>query len=97
MEKYVDITIEYFKNSNRVLYFYILRPDYNNEDYTVFTEGNRYREIKYSKIFEIIKKRNSGSHFEEFKRVVKKHSAEYDNELFELMNDRFIEQIRSKQ
>ena len=97
LEKYVDITIEYFKNSNRVLYFYILRPDYNNEDYTVFTEGNRYREIKYSKIFEIIKKRNSGSHFEEFKRVVKKHSAEYDNELFELMNDRFIEQIRSKQ
>jgi hypothetical protein len=97
LEKYVKIAGEYFKNSNRTLYFYVLRPDYNNEDYTVFNEGNRYSEIKYSKILEIIENRNAGLYFEEFKRVVKKHSAEYDNELFELMNDRFIEQIRSKQ
>ncbi len=97
LEKYVKIADEYFKNSNRTLYFYVLRPDYNNEDYTVFNEGNRYSEIKYSKIYEIIENRNNGLHFDEFKRVVKKHSAEYDNELFELMNDRFIEQIRSKQ
>jgi len=97
LEKYVKIASEYFKNSNRTLYFYVLRPDYNNEDYTVFNEGNLYSEIKYSKILEIIENRNNGLYFEEFKRVVKKHSAEYDNELFELMNDRFIEQIRSKQ
>ena len=97
LEKYVKVADEYFKNSNRTLYFYVLRPDYNNEDYTVFNEGNRYSEIKYSKIYDIIENRNNGLHFDEFKRVVKKHSAEYDNELFELMNDRFIEQIRSKQ
>ena len=97
LEKYVKIACEYFKNSNRTLYFYVLRPDYNNEDYTVFNEGNRYSEIKYSKIYEIIENRNTGLYFEEFKRVVYKHSAEYDNELFEIMNDRFIEQIRSKQ
>lgn len=97
LEKYVEIANEHFKDSNRTLYFYMLRPNYNNEDYRVFNEGNRYKEIKYSKIYEIIKSRNTCLHFEEFKRVVGKHSAEYDNELFELMNDRFIEQIRSKQ
>jgi len=97
LEKYVKIANEYVNNSNNTLYFYVLRPDYNNEDYTVFNEGKRYTEIKYSKIYDIIENRNSGLYFEEFKRVVKKHSAEYDNELFELMNDRFIEQIRSKQ
>jgi len=97
LEKYVKIADEYFRNSNRILYFYVLRPDYNNEDYKVFNEGNRYSEIKYSKIYEIIENRNEGLYFEEFKRVVKKHSAEYDNELFEKMTDRFIEQIKNKQ
>lgn len=97
LEKYIKIASEYFKNSNYTLYFYVLRPDYNNEDYTVFNEGNRYSEIKYSKIYEIIKNRNTSLCFEEFKRVVEKHSTEYDNELFETMNDRFVEQIRSKQ
>ncbi len=97
LEKYVEKAVEYFKNSNRKLYFYVLRPDYNNEDYTVFNKGGRYSEIKYSEIYKIIENRNEGLHFEEFKRVVKKHSAEYDNDLFELMTDRFIKQIKSKQ
>jgi len=97
LEKYVKKANEYFRSSNRTLYFYILRPDYNNEDYTKFNEGNRYIEIKYSKIYEIIKNRKIDLYFEEFKRVVEKHSTEYNNELFELMNDRFIEKIKSKQ
>lgn len=98
LEKYVDVVTEYFKDQKRKPYFYILRPDYNNENYTVFNKGEVYKEIKYSKIYEIIKNRGSNSYyFDEFKKVVKKHSTEYDNELFELMNDRFIEQIRSKQ
>jgi len=97
LEKYVNVVNEYFKDPKPKFYFYILRPDYNNEDYTVFNKGEMYKEIKYSNIYKIIKNQNSVLYFEEFKRVVKKHSAEYDNELFELMNDRFIEQIRTKQ
>ena len=105
LEKYVEKAVEHFTDpksnvslpTNRTLYFYILRPDYNNEDYKVFNKGDVYTEIKYSKIYEVIKNRNSDFHFDEFKRVVKKHSAEYDNELFEIMNERFIEQIKNKQ
>jgi hypothetical protein len=97
LEKYVQIAREYYDNPERNLFFYVLRPDYNNEDYSVFNEGSLYKEIKYSAINEIIKDRRIGSYFEEFKKVVKKHSAEYDNELFELMNERFLGQIKSMQ
>ena len=60
----------------------------------MFKNGERYMEIKYSEILEIIKDRNSNHYFEELKQVVKKHSSEYNNEHFEIMNDRFIEQIK---
>lgn len=91
--KYVEIA-EKENTSNKTLHFYILRPNYNNEDYHMFKNGERYMEIKYSEILEIIKDRNSNHYFEELKQVVKKHSSEYNNEHFEIMNDRFIEQIK---
>ena len=105
LEKYIEKAKEHFNDPkknvtsppNREFKFYILRPNYNNEDYTNFDKENRYTEIKYSEIYKVIENRNLDSHFDEFKRVVKKHSAEYDNELFEIMNERFIEQIKSKQ
>ena len=54
-------------------------------------------EIKYSEIYHVIKDLKSDLYFEELKKVVKKHSAEYDNELYETMNERFIQQIRMNQ
>lgn len=96
LDKYIQKAEEHFNNpeKSQQIKYYILRPDYNNEDYTVFKGGGRYIEIKYSKIYEIIKNRNSDLYFDEFKKVVNKHSAEYDNELFEIMNERFTEQIK---
>lgn len=96
LEKYIKKAEEYLNNpdlNNQIKYF-ILRPNYNNENYKTYNEGERYSEIKYSEIYDIIKNRTSDLYFEEFKKVVKKHSAEYDNELFEIMNERFIEQIK---
>ncbi len=76
--------------------FYLLRPDYNKESYQELNKGNNYVEIKYSQIYSIIKNQPPKDlFFEEFKSVVKKHSSEYDNELFEIMNERFIEQIKT--
>lgn len=96
LEKYIKKAEEYLNNpdSNNQIKYFILRPNYNNENYKTFNEGKRYSEIKYSEIYDIIKNRTSDLYFEEFKKVVKKHSAEYDNELFEIMNERFIEQIK---
>ena len=67
-----------------IIKYFILRPNYNNENYKNYNDGKRYSEIKYSEIYEIIKNRETNDfYFEEFKKVVKKHSAEYDNELFD--------------
>lgn len=96
LEKYVKKAEEYLNNPplNDQIKYFILRPNYNNENYRTYNEGERYTEIKYSEIYDIIGSRNSDCYFEEFKKVVKKHSAEYDNELFEKMNERFIDQIK---
>lgn len=96
LKKYIEVAkAEKKKRKKQQLYFYVLRPNYNNEDYTNFDKKVQYKEIKYSEIYKIIKNRDADFYFTEFKRVVKKHSAEYDNELFEIMNERFIEQIKA--
>ena len=97
LEKYVNVAEEYKKSikKNIVLKYYILRPNYNNENFRNFTKGNMFTEIKYSEIYNIIKDKPTNFYMDEFRSVIKKHSAEYNNELFELMNERFIEQIKS--
>ncbi|MCD4820476.1 MAG: PD-(D/E)XK nuclease family protein [Candidatus Cloacimonetes bacterium] len=92
LEKYVIEVEKKFKGSK----YFLLRPNYNNENYKKFDKNNDYKEIKYSAIYDIVKNWESNFHFEEFKRVLKKHSSEYDNEMFEVMNERFIQQINNK-
>lgn len=99
LEKYVRKAEEYVNKyglKSQIKYF-LLRPNYNNENYRIYNEGERYLEIKYSEIYHVIKDLKSDLYFEELKKVVKKHSAEYDNELYETMNERFIQQIRMNQ
>jgi hypothetical protein len=97
LEKYIKKAEEYlnFRGVNSSIKYFLLRPNYNNENYKVYNDGVRYSEVKYSEIYNIIKDINGDFYFEELKKVVKKHSAEYDNELYEIMNERFIEQIRN--
>ncbi len=47
LEKYFDKATEYSKKNNKEIYFYLLRPDYNNENYKEFNKANVYEEIKY--------------------------------------------------
>jgi Holliday junction resolvase-like predicted endonuclease len=96
LEKYIKKAEEYLNDHsyNSDIKYFLLRPNYNNENYKLYNSGERYSEIKYSEIYNIIKEINGDFYFDELKKVVKKHSAEYDNELYETMNERFIEQIR---
>jgi len=96
LEKYIKEANEYCKESNKYIYYYILRPNYNNENYQKYDRRRMYKEIKYSKIYEIIKSCKKDLYFEEFKKVIKKHSKEYNNELFELMDARFLTQIKTE-
>ncbi len=95
LTKYYDEVEKEFKDRERA--YFILRPNYNNECYAYLENGDKYVEIKYADIYEIIKDRVSDDFFfNEFRNVVKKHSSEYDNELFETMDKRFIQEIKNK-
>lgn len=99
LEKYVVESEKYVKSDKgdiKKIFFYILRPNYNNENYENLKSSDKYKEIKYSEIYEIIKNCKKDLYLEEFKKVVEKHSKEYNNELFEVMNEGFIKQIKSK-
>jgi hypothetical protein len=97
LKKYIDHSYKYAKNHNIPkdnIHFYLIRPNYNNEDFSKFNKDDKkYIEIKYSSIWKIIKERNDGDYFNEFKYVIKKHSSEFDNELFDKLKERFIKQI----
>ncbi len=99
--KYYNAGNDYAKDKKHR--YYLLRPDYNKEDYHNHSEDTdyksiveNYKSIRYSDVYSIIENREGDFFFQEFKQVVKKHSSEYDNELFEIMNERFIEEIRAK-
>lgn len=94
LEKYVNVANQQFPD--KIHYFYLLRPNYNNENYKHYNKGEQYQEIKYSQIYDIIKNWKDDFYQQEFKKVVKKQSSEYNNELFEMMNTRFIDNILSK-
>lgn len=96
-------SIDYFRKTPK---FFILRPNYNNEDYKKHENGSVFKEIKYSKIKPIVDKLikeyepkgQNDIHYvllNELKSVCKKHSKDFDNELFEVVNERFIKQIKS--
>jgi len=96
LEKYYNKVNERYRNSGKSLHFYVLRPNYNNEKFENYNKGKLYEEIKYSEILKVIKERTKTLHIDEFKSLVYKHSKEYNNELFEIMNQRFVKQINSK-
>lgn len=97
LKKYIDYAFKYAKKHDipeNNMHFYLLRPDYNNEDFSKFNRASKkYIEIKYSNILEIVKERNDENYFNELREVIKKHSSEFDNELFDKLKERFIQQI----
>lgn len=95
-----------YKGENYHKWFFILRPNYNNEDYKKHEKGSVFKEIKYSKIKPIVDtltKNYSPNdindiHYillKELQGLCEKHSKDFDNELFEVVNERFIKQIKS--
>lgn len=78
--------------------FYILRPNYNNEIISEI-QGD-WKEIKYSEIKNVLSNLNNTKWnppyslaMDELKAVVEMHSSDYDNQLYEEVNRRFINTI----
>jgi hypothetical protein len=75
----------------------LLRPNYNNENIEKYKEQDKYKKITYSDILEVVEEHKSSlPYYDEFKSVLKKHSNGFDNELYEILEAKFINMIKSK-
>ena len=95
LSKYVKIAKE--KYSDKKLYFYIFAPDYNQINLEIYENGDKYKIINYSQIYDFYFK-NAGSmlnvkYFNEFLNALYIHTMSTDNSNFEKMKKQFISNI----
>jgi hypothetical protein len=96
LSKYYKYANKKYASRNR--HFFLLRPDYNNQEISALDESDKYRKIRYSEISKILNRIDTANETwaDELKRICEIHSKEYDNELFETMERRFAKAISSR-
>lgn len=97
LSKYVEIAEK--EANNRTAAFYILLPDYsyNDEDLSIYLQGDRYTIIRYSQLLNFFEKHNyKVPYMDEFIISLRKHSSVYRKDLYETMDEKFINMINSK-
>ncbi len=95
LSKYVKYAHKKYgaKKSN----FYIFAPDYNQINLDIYEDGDKYKIINYSKIYDFYFK-NAGrmlniKYFKEFLNAIYIHTMTTDNTNFEKMKRKFIKNI----
>ena len=96
LSKYVKIANEKYDDKN--LYFYIFAPDYNQINKDIYEDGDKYKIINYSQIYDFYFK-NAGkmlnvTYFKDFLNAIYIHKMSTDNTNFEKMKKKFIKSIR---
>lgn len=80
--------------------FYIFSPDYNHIDLKGYINGKKYKEIKYSKIFDFFRNKesefNKEKYFKEFLYALQKHTKPVDNSNEEELFRKFTAKIEAK-
>lgn len=83
---------------------FIFTPNYNRIDKDKHSGGKEYTIVKYSELYEFFKKYTFGvdnyyfadQYYNDFVRALRRHSKEYDNNLYEEMKERFIKSIMER-
>lgn len=80
------------------VYCYIFTPDYNYIDLNTYKYGDKYKTIKYSKLYEFYNKHAGDmmniDYFGDFLEALYLQSETHDNSNFRIMKSRFIAAIR---
>lgn len=95
LSKYVKYVYENY--SDKKLNFYIFAPDYNQINLDIYEDGDKYKIINYSQIYDFYFK-NAGrmlniKYFKEFLNAIYIHTMTTDNTNFEKMKKQFIKNI----
>lgn len=71
----------------KVIGAFLLHPDYVNIDLKKFVNGNKYKHLKYSKLYAFLKRniklidnKNNKEYYIDFLKTMKKHTEKVDNE-----------------
>ncbi len=75
---------------------FILLPNYNDIDITLYDGGNSYQKIYYKQLHDFMKAYKSyktDPFFKMFTDALERHTVDYDNELYEEMNALFAKNI----
>ena len=98
LSKYVGIAES--EANGRVTKFSLLIPNYGvkDEELMMFKEYQRYLPIiRYSTLFEFLNKHTTNlPYYEDYKKAVQKHASPYKKNLYQIMEERLIEKIKSK-
>ena len=99
LSKYVEIAETEAKG--RKTKFALLIPDYGvkDDELIMFKEYQRYLPIiRYSKLLEFLNECPTDlPYFEDYKKAVQKHASPYKKNLYQIMEERLIAKIKSKQ
>lgn len=95
LSKYVKYAYENY--GDKKLKFYIFAPDYNQINLDIYEDGDKYKIINYSQIYDFYFK-NAGrmlniKYFTEFLNAIYIHTMTTDNTNFENMKKQFINNI----
>ena len=95
LSKYYNYAVEN-KNGKEISCF-IFSPNYNKINIKGFEKSEHYRIIEYSKLFNFFKNYKDNckndKYYNDFVSALEIHSKDIDNSNFEIMQERFIEQI----
>ena len=98
LKQYYDAAYTESKDKNKALYCYIFIPDYNFINLSKFAEGDHYKMIKYSHIYDFYYSKAgdmlNDTYFTEFLSALRIHSKTVDNHNFDVMKDRFMAKIK---
>ena len=98
LSKYYSFAEEEAKKKNKQTYYYILLPDYSykNEDLSIYLMADKYTVVRYSEISAFFEKDIECLYLDEFRKALKKHSTPYYKDLYQVMEERFVNKIRQK-
>lgn len=98
LSKYVAIATE--EARGRETTFKLLIPDYGvkDEELSIYKEYEKYLPaLRYSALLKFIESHNRElPYYEDYKRAIKKHSSLYCKNLYQIMEERLINKIKSK-
>ncbi len=80
--------------------FFVLTPDYNNVDIEKYTCGEHYTKIHYSQLYKYLidtkeYKDNEDHKFHDFVDGLERHAQQYNNELYDVTLQRFMDMIKN--